>query len=480
MNTRMKAARAALAREDGMGLMMVIGIGALVMLMAIGAQILAGVSLTASHQHQQGQEAVDASEQGIDETLAKLKSDWFYDTDTLVLDTLGSSAAAGGDIGALPSTVTTVAAEKAWLSDRAEWVRQHQPTLIKHSPEGDYLALRPGNRRTVYAFSWVPNATAPKKTRMIKVEYLLAATNPKQAVLIDGRLVVSGNATVTGSGGNVHANDIVNIGGSAVISGDLSSTGIIDTTGGGYTVGGQVKPNSNAVQVDELIPRTVWEQNRGKVNTATGVYEPNPLWYDLCPGGVVRAAPTTASATGPCTGPVTTATGWSFSGPASGPGGTWSYNSSTGYPGTYYAYQSNIDITGSPGSSADPWIATLLAEAVPDATGRLYGDISLTGHPSIVGSLTNIGIIAGRDLTMHGSPSPATTETLEGLIGAAEQIKVLGNTELFGVLMANDLPDTAGSPVTSTQIGGSMTITFDGNLEVLVGQRIRTALWAEL
>ncbi len=476
---RQRGWRAVVRSEDGIGLMMVIAVGALVMLMAIGAQMLASVSLTSSRQHQEYQEAIDASEQGVDETYGRLKENWSYSTDTLVADTYGATAAAAGDIGSLPSTTTTVAAEKAWLLGRAEWVRQNQPGLIKHSTEGDYLALRPSNRRTVYTISWIPNATAPKRTRLIKAEFLLAASNPKQAVLIDGRLVVSGNAVVSGVGGNVHANDIVNIGGSANISGDLSSTGAILDNGGGFSVGGQTKPNAPAVQVDDLNPRTVWDQNRGKINPATGAWEPNPLWYDLCAGGVVKAAPTTA-ATGPCTGPVTTATGWSFSGPATGPGGTWSYNSSTGYPGTYYAYQSSIDIAGSPGSSSDPWSATLLSESLPDPSGRLYGDITLTGHPSISGSLTNIAILAGRDLRIQGSPSPATTETFEGLLGAREQIHVSGDTTLFGVLMANDLPDTSGSPVSATEISGNMSITFDGNLEVLVGQRIRTALWLEL
>ena len=474
--------RSGLRSEDGMGLMMVIAIGALVMVMAIGAQLLATVSLNSSRQHQQSQEALDASEQGVDQTFAKLKENWYYNTDTLVKDTTGVTPAT--DVGALPSSVTTVAAEKAWLAERAEWVRQNYPALIQSSPEGDFLALRPGNRRTVYTISWLPNATAPERKRMIKAEFLLAAANPQQAVLIDGQLVVSGNAVVNGVGGNVHANDIVSIGGSPNISGDLSSTGAITSTGGGFTVGGQTKPNAPAVEVPELSPRTVWEQNRGKLNPVTNVFEPNPAWFDLCPGGVVRAAPTTAPTPvdpgTPCTGAVTTAPGWSFSGPATGPGGTWSYNSSTGYPGTYYAYQSNIDITGSPGSPADPWIASLVAEAVPDATGRLNGDIKLTGHPSIEGSITNVILLAGRDLTVLGSPGPATSQVFEGLMGAVEQIYVSGNPSLYGVLIANDLPDTSGSPVSTTTITGNMVITFDGNLEVLVGQRIRTALWLEL
>jgi hypothetical protein len=463
--------------ESGVGIMMAFGIGLLLLAMGVLALSLFNIGQNSAGRHLGYEQAIHVAENGIDTALAKQQRDQGnYTTD----------AAWGGTNGQLPAGTDTVAEEETWLRARAAQAEANWATLpseIKgHSPEGDYILVSPSNRQTVYAVGWVPSITAPKHVRYIKTEWLFSTWRPDHALLVNGDLDLQ-SGQVLGLTGNVHANGNTHVqGGQATISGLISTSG---------TFSGTTLPDPPNIPTAEegapqqdvpvLDPREIWR--RGTVVTG---YQAN--WYDLCPDGRVRSLYTGAGGivSSPCTGlTVDDASPGSFRGWSYG-GSEWDYNGSGNYDGTYYAYQGNLKISGNPGSGGTPWKASLIAEAAPGpaagacANTRLTGDILVTGTPNTLPYMTGLGYIAGRDLKINGNPGPGSTGIYSGFYAAAEQVEIGGNVSLSGSVVVQDLCDTPTSPINDNNVHGSVTITYDGGLDVLVGATIRSALWLEL
>jgi hypothetical protein len=211
-------------------------------------------------------------------------------------------------------------------------------------------------------------------------------------------------------------------------------------------------------------------------------------WYDLCPDGRAHSLYTSSGGivTSPCQGvTVDDASPGDFRGWTYG-SGEWDYSGNGNYDGTYYAYQSNMKISGNPGSSGTPWKASLLAEAATGgaagscATTRLNGDILVTGTPKSIPFMTGLGYIAGRDLKVNGNPDPGALGEYSGFYAAGEQVEIGGNVSIKGSVLVQDLCDTPTSPINDNNVHGSVQITYDGGLDVLVGATIRSVLWLEL
>lgn len=431
--------RRVLGDQSGIGMVLVMGIGMLVLGMGFLAQRIFDGAITSSSGHVRSEQALHLAENGIDQTLARIAKNPDY--------------ANAADI---PGGV----AEKAWAMEQANAA----PT--ERGPEGEYVAVKPPNRNVVYGVSWIPNRAAPRRTRVVKAEYLLSAFNPVQALLVGGSLKLNGNPEVSGNAGNIHANGPIDWAGSPSASGSV-------TTSGGFVGNKLPQPPQSfdaagpLVLIPEVNPLAEWYRSAA-ANLGS--------WYDLCDDGKARL-PDGAK---PCAGTVVGTTNFrnfKFSSPK------WTVSGNAGSDGIYFAYKTNIVVSGNPGSDppGTPWKTTLFAAPAEGTVcpNLQTGDIEISGNPAIVPFLDGLTLMAGRDLKLNGNPSAASV-SYSGLMMAKEQVDISGNPAIEGAVIAEDACNTPGSPFSSSGVGGNAKINYDGDLEVKIGNIPRTTLWLEL
>ena len=442
------SARQRVADERGMSMVLVIGISAVLLAGSILATTLVNRAVGGSTVHLSYEQALHLAEEGVDQVLARVQADETYST------------------GHLVPAGYTAAEEEDWA---VELLGTADLTAVD---EGEYAFVKPANRNVVYAAGWVPDRTRAERPRFLKAEYLFSTYNPPKAILIGGDLIVSGNADVSGISGDVHSNGDIELSGSPTISGDLTSSGSITVGGSGSSSGveGEVRSEASPHFMPPVEPREMWELLHVDYTDS---------WYDLCPDATVRRA----DATTPCNGSILgTATsgqsfrGWTFH--LSGSNREWQKDGSGEYSGVYYVYQSGANVSKNPGEVGNPWRATVITESsnVDGSCDASWGDIHVNGTPRMVGFIDGIAFVAGRDLQIQGNAN----QQFDGLIAAHEQVEVSGNPTLVGALVAEDACDSTGSPVTTSKVSGSMSIQYDGNLDVQLASLIRTSLWLEL
>lgn len=286
--------------DDGIAMVMVIGtVSALTLLVIVLVQV--SIRALGTHtDHAVRHTALDAADAGVDAALAALDADRTWTT---------------GHV--LPTGAGEAAAARAALEAMA-------PTSRVRTPAGDYVVLRPADRRVLWALGYAPSYERATSRRLVRVEYAFPRDPPPAALLTGRSIALSGGFEVrrgTGVvvGADVHANES--------ITGTASS---VSVTGGSFTASGvnQFVPASSGAAprgVPAIDPRLLYAGA-----TAPGV---QPFWTDLCPMGETRAP-----AAVPCTGPVKPRpAGWTHS------GSTWTQGS-PGPNGVYYAYRSNVEL----------------------------------------------------------------------------------------------------------------------------------------
>lgn len=483
--------RIATARSDqhGMGLILVLVIGAAIFGMGTTAMLLFTGASNQSQRHVKFEQGLHIAEHGVDKQIAKLQKDLSATTTWDSGPYSNTSGSAGTNPNwhklFIPSSVNTIEEEEAWAREvfaSTEAATQLAACTDCATPEGQFLVLRPHNRKTIYAMSWIPSRANAKFSRLVKAEYLPASFRPVAGILTGGNLEFTGSAEVHGSAGNVHANGNINAnGGGTEVDGTMTTSGVF-TAGPGGTVHGGFSSGQPKMDVPVIEPRKVWNDAKLAGIKEGFAYAQN--WYDLCPDGTVRYP----SGLTPCTGIALAGNatanpgirGWKYQ------SSIWKYIGSGSDTGTFYAYQGNIDISGSPGKPPPVWQVTLITEAQQTGTTAAgcpilaNGDIKITGSPAMQTFLSAAGIamLAGRDLDFKGG---GTAAAFQGMMAAKEQFDVQGNaTGLDGFLLAEDKCNTTGSPVGSNKVSGSFEITYNSDFSVSIGETIRTALWQEL
>jgi hypothetical protein len=254
-------------------------------------------------------------------------------------------------------------------------------------------------------------------------------------------------------------------------------------------------------------------------------------WYDLCPDGNVRAGaayPGTGSVTrgtGPCTGDVLGSAvvsayrGWRKVSDSASQGAGWRYEGSgtctvvdsgpfCGDKGVFYVHRGSVTIGGSPGTSTAPWQASILTEASPNTPDEPHcphtaGDIDITGSPRMrypcpaanptcdpdptKPQPVPVLLVAGRDLRLSGNPGEGEIN-YEGALAAHEQFSFGGRPNIKGAVITEDACQTSGSLIDnsrgvdadSSRLTGSVTIVYDGGLQLPFGRSLRMNSWAEL
>lgn len=448
-------------RDDtGDAMVMVILLGAVLVLLTSVITTRGSATLNRVSEHRRWEVSLHVSESGVEHMLAEL------------------SASAAHTTGEIVPTFADDDAERAWVLEKAA---DHAPVQAR---EGEWVALRPSNAQVIYAVGYVPSRAEAEKTRVVRAEYDFAPFTPLAAILTDDDLSIAGNPSVTGTNGSAHGNGDVDLNGNPSFSRYVSASGSYTSTG---------------------TPVIGDPANSGGGKPIQHVPAMNPLdYYDLveyvlCPDGHVRAGPlhATPGSSAPateCAGGASLADantdryrGWRKTGDDSSQGAKWDYSGNTAYDGVYFVHHGSASVSGSPGSSSDPWEVTLLASA--SASGiephcpHTGGDISLTGNPKVRyhPDAQPLLLLAGRDLKVAGNPS-AGDKTYVGLLAAHEQFEIMGNPRIDGAIVAESVCNSAGSPVnaTSSKIPGNTTIHYDGDLSFPSGDGIRITLWLEL
>ena len=265
-------------------------------------------------------------------------------------------------------------------------------------------------------------------------------TNP--AVLVGGNLDISGNISVGGSRGNVHANGNVTGGGSEDISGDLTATG---------TVADTLDPDG--LKAGGMPPVTIPEIKAQDYRSLAD-------WILTSSGAIQRASDSvTCGGAGP-----TCPTGWSFS------GGTWSASGTMPSAATYYVEgPATIHGTGK---------ATLTSVSV-----IAEGSLTITGNGKFrPENSAKIQFVTNGDFELGGTVDADDSVDLDGQIMVREQMKIYGNSEFQGRVMvenrdgATNAYDASTNPygrrgsstADANTMAGNMRITYNGNLGEIV------------
>ena len=256
------------------------------------------------------------------------------------------------------------------------------------------------------------------------------------AILVNGDLNISGNMTVGGSEGNVHANgDVTGSGNAYMISGDLTATGELH---------GDV--HANGLVAADMPPINVPEIKAADFRSLAD--------YILSSTGVIVTASTGLPCTSGCP------SGWSYS------SGAWSASGKMPTSATYYV-EGPVSVHGT-GNSAMTSLS-IIAE----------GSITLTGNGKYRPE-NNAGIqfVTNGDFALGGTVDADDTIDMDGQILVREQMDIYGNSEFQGRIMVENRDSSANaydastnpngrrgsSSITANDLRGNMTVTYNGGL----------------
>lgn len=249
------------------------------------------------------------------------------------------------------------------------------------------------------------------------------------AIVSKEDLKISGNATIDGRYGGVHANGDLLVSGSPSIAKDATATGTYTETGspviGGIGAGGQPELE---------IPTINAESHRTKAD------------YVLGEDGMVRDPSGTVLAD--CSDGNTAYRGWKFT--TASPV-EWTSNTSKNdyFPGTYFV-EGSASITGHIGDTGVVVPITIIAK----------GNIRASGSAETRPDSGDIFMLADGDIQISGDIDDGD-QNFTGFIATHEQLQITGTPNLFGHIIIENGPDIHDL-VHENDISGNMHITANG------------------
>ncbi|MDX1690155.1 MAG: hypothetical protein R3290_03925 [Acidimicrobiia bacterium] len=414
----------------------------------------------------QWEQSLHVAEAGLADVITDVKADDTYTT------------------GQILPTFDDADAERAWAVQVADGLPSAD--LIT-TPEGEYAVIVPAGEQVIYSVGFTPaRDAAERRVRTVRVTYeRIPGALPyyaAKAFVTNGHLSISGSPTAFESNADVHAN------GDLDVSGNPTTHDACLTASGLATVDGNVNDHASCEGpsyqplevVPDIVPRDFWPSSE----------------YDLCPNGEVRAGPAYGGAfaadpnDAPCTGDILEADagaspylGWQYLGYSSIDGHVWEYGTNVENHGSYYVFQGSASIPTGPGTNTNPWRISLVAEAEGACDAHVGGDIVLTGAAVVTPHETagTLFMIAGRDVVWDGNGRLKE----KGIIGAVEQIAIIGNPVVLGSFIAAEACDTAGDLVDVSEIAGNPKFELDGEVETIweyVGSEgsVAVVAWDEL
>ena len=401
-----------------------------------------------------------ASEAGlnraIEQIIADTTTDLLAGADGLV-DAGNPAAVVNADNGIIPVIGNGPFTIGTQYSYRLQILDDDDPSLYPTALTGPQLtqmgedgnAVTNANQRMILRATGLgPKGTAVSISRVLQSVLIPAIpgtttfvlSNP--AVLVNGSLDINGNIRVLGTKGNVHANGNVTGGGSEDIRGDLTATG---TVADGLDPAGLKAGGMPPITIPEI-----------KAQDYRGLAD----WVLTSTGAIKRGSDNvTCGGTGP-----TCPTGWSYG------AGSWSASGPMPQSATYYV-EGSVTVHGT-GKSALTALS-LIAE----------GSIKITGNGKFSPeNASKIQFVTNGDFELGGTVDADDSVDLDGQIMVREQMKIYGNSEFQGRVMVEDRNSATNaynattnpngrrgsSTLTSNNLSGNMTVTYNGSLADIV------------
>ncbi|MGH7823485.1 MAG: hypothetical protein ACREQ9_27300, partial [Candidatus Binatia bacterium] len=317
------------------------------------------------------------------------------------------------------------------------------------------------------------------------------------AIITQEHLLINGNPSISGLQGCAHSNAVLEITGNPSFATEPTSSGGMEITG---------KPEIAGTTLDTGAAKDAYEDAHGG-EPLIAVPMVNPLRFgpnELNLGNEVsdiggyllasncRVYSGFGCSESDCSGGSQVAnlssggswSGWSCSSDSSTvPQARWNVSGNSAANGAFFI-EGWVNISGNPGSSASPWLVTLVAMNSVDISGNPY-----LAPFTQTGDLRNIMIVSGNDVGVGGNAGVATSP---GGVFAHQQVKWNGNPTLYGFIVAEDgASEWPGEPAPNctseknivcdtNQISGNPTIVYDGIDSAFFEPDLETLSWNEL
>lgn len=481
-------------RDDaGLGMLLVIGLVTVLSLLATVTLAAAVNALSSSRSHVRYEQALSAAESGIDFGLARLQkaSDdavGDYPIPAPAASLPGTACDAPTvDTGA-PAGFATVEAERSWARGALLALAAARPECIRDGGTGQYLALKPTDRKTVYSMGWEPSYANPLKQRLLKAEYVFGPYKPGAAILVSGNLVLDASTSVQSAGSyapdlaSVHANGTVSVGGgNPSVTGPVSCSSPCTASSNNFTANpGGVATVGPKKYIPPVRARSVYNNYASSFS--------NTQWYDLCPGGLVKQ-PSTA----PC---ASTAAPWVDLAPGQSIYG-WTYTVVNGVDtwlagknipsAVWYVYQGNVAPASGAGNTSIA-NATILAEAVnPTSCNKVGGSINWDHNDIAAPMIEGTFMVADTDLQTSSNFTAGSingSTVVGGMFIAGDQVNMQtsSNGAVGSVLAADQCADPTVDGWTNLVTYNwikNPTVYFDPEAYSPITAMANTTLWLE-
>ena len=484
--------RERMQQEDGVGIVLVLGIATVIMALMFTGAALADNSLGMSRKRSDYERSLAAAESGIDQTLAQLQAAYDdYSADFPI------PAPASADFPnpvcnaatiSQPADFATADAEKAWATQTLKSLVSAHPECVKTTESGQYAVLKPSTPMVdgrypgfgrVYSLGWSPDRTAKgASSRLVKAEYVFLPYAPKQAILTSGNLTIDSSTTVSAAAGydpsvaGVHSNGTINTVGNPTVYGQVTSTGTSSAQSNRfYANSGGTVASAPTNTVPRVSARSFYFHAPNSDPVAV-----NSRWYDLCPDGSVKAW----SANGPCTGTANgsaSTIGWSYTAESR----TWTAGRSS-ISGVFYIHEGNVGVgTG----NADIANITVIASSAnaEDCGSKQYGNITWDHYNMVAPAFRNLFLYADGDVQTFsnfwaGNSGTNGSSVQSGMFVAGDQISMQTSSQgAVGSVIAADRCTT--SPLVTTNEVKNPTVYFDPEGDSPFTDVINTTLWLE-
>jgi hypothetical protein len=497
-DSTMRGRLARMRDDDGIGLILVIGITAFVTVLSSTAAIIAVNGLAGSRQRTAFEQSLASAESGVDLALAKLQRAW----DTNAADypipgstPVGSESAPycqASEVTA-PETFASADAERAWAKSQLATLAANHPECIKTTSSGQWLVFKPKTELVnglyprygrIYSIGWSPSKATPTATRIIKSDYIFMPYRPTNAILTGANLDISASTTVSAAFGAdpsvaaIHANGTVTGVGNPTAYGPVSSSAGSSFSSNRFAANPGGNVTTTPQQSIPYVDATAFYYH-APADDSNAVLSGN--WFDLCPDGNARPY----SSGGPCTS--TTVLG-------SGTGGSsfrgWSYTSGTHLwtasrdttSGAYFVYHG--DVTNGTGNTAIPNISVIAAaENSSNCATKQYGNIRWDHYDMVAPMFHNLFMYADGDITTTSNFTAGSgisaPPVVSGMFVAGDQIMMETSSQgAVGSVVASDQCNTTHAP-TSNQVKNP-AVYFDPNADSPFTSIVTTTLWAEI
>ena len=428
--------------EHGIALIVVLLLMAVLSGLATGFAMNGRVEVAMASNESYYAGARAAAEAGINRATEAIRADTTHDLLSGfdgVVDELNAAAAANadnGDIGYMLNGAPPYALAGEYTYS-IEIFDDDDPQLYTTALSNDQLIAMGNEDGTGFvdlndqlilrATGFGPGNTMVRISRRILSQENITVTPPTEAnpaILVDGDLNITGNITVEGDEGNIHANGDMTISGNAAgVSGDATATGDF-TANDGWHAGGTQGGGKSNINVPEI-------------HASNYIGHADFILHD---DGTVTLGDGVSGCGGSCP------TGWTWSGT------TWSSDNDIS-AGTFYV-ETSVTMSGNPGKKGAELAVSVISE----------GSISITGTPKFKPENDEkLQFVTEGDLIIAGNVDLDDPTAVEGQILVREQISISGNPEFQGRILVQNADDEFDD-VTTNSISGNPTITYNGTL----------------